>query len=216
MRTRVPHPLYFREALAEYERIGYLDYDACVRRLEKVFGREHIIIRPYDRSRFIEGNLIKDFFHVCSLSWKNEYVTSHEANSSNTLAVSYALAVTNKSYFASGKRPPIFRFKSSKLYSQRYPEREKTHALDLQERQTLMKKYADGNHWISQEYLDGQPLFGAALEKCRVLRPHPVRDRWTVHKIHRFEQQLLRAEGKANGITFLHRVKTALQLRLHR
>ncbi len=191
MRNHFPHPLYFHESLADYERLGHLDYDARIRRLEDAFGGEHLIVRPYERSQLIEGDVSRDFISSCGLSWREDYVSRKESNRSNTLKASYGLAVINKEYYASGKGPaPMAFFSASSIYSSYRPEKRKTHALDIQERRALVDKYAAGNNRISQDYLDGQPLFNDVFDGWDVLRPDPVRDRKTARWIRRIVHRL--------------------------
>ena len=186
MRNSVPHPLSFDEALAEYERIGYTDYAACVRRLSDVFGAEHIIVRPYDRSRFQGGEIASDFFHACGLDYSGLTPRSVQANPSNTLEATYALSLINKDLVArSRKKGRMVYYAASRMYCEQHPEPERTHAMTRQQRQELLNRYADGNQWISREFLSGETLFDGEIDHPLVVLPDAARDQQIAGEIRR-------------------------------
>ena len=53
------------------------DYAQKIRPWDRVFGKTNILIRPYERNQFYQGNLLNDFMHhVLNLEMSDEYIVS--------------------------------------------------------------------------------------------------------------------------------------------
>lgn len=65
----------FRVFLEEYqeERQHYLCPDQLLKPFERIFGRESIIVRRYDKTGFHGKTIFRDFFHGIGLPWSTDF-----------------------------------------------------------------------------------------------------------------------------------------------
>lgn len=66
----------FRVFLDEYlqEQAHYLSPDRLLKPFDRIFGRESIIVRIYDKSAFVGDSIFKDFMHGIGLPWSPDFI----------------------------------------------------------------------------------------------------------------------------------------------
>jgi hypothetical protein len=74
----------------------YYDYYKIYKNWADVFGPENIIVKIFDRSRFLQNDLILDFMDAVGCSWKEEYTRPPVINKSLTSDAQYLLSKLNK------------------------------------------------------------------------------------------------------------------------
>lgn len=55
------------ESLAGYAAPRAVDYDRFLSAWEAAYGREHLVVRAYDRTRLLHGDIVHDFMHCAGL-----------------------------------------------------------------------------------------------------------------------------------------------------
>jgi len=75
-----------------------LSYQKSLEKWIKVFGRENLVVRPFDPQAFYRGSLLADFFHACDLPAEDiliPEIRSNESMGKNAIAF---LQAYNKAY----------------------------------------------------------------------------------------------------------------------
>ncbi|EGM0382769.1 hypothetical protein IL048_001756, partial [Campylobacter coli] len=62
----------------------------------QVFGKENLIIRLFDKSEFVEQNLLKDFVSCLNINWNEQFIIPNKANESLDVIGSEILLRVNK------------------------------------------------------------------------------------------------------------------------
>lgn len=142
-----------------YIAVDYLKY---IRQLEKVFGKENLIVRRFDRKSFVNNSLVEDFLDAIGLQKDEEFIDDDEITNRNSGISENACAfkrivnhiegieVDEKRKFEYTLGKFSRDFKSSTDYSM----------MSEEEVMEFMKKYEASNQKIADEYFkDGLPLF---------------------------------------------------------
>lgn len=140
---------YYRKHLS-------LDYFDLCNKYGDVFGRENIIVRPYEKQQFHGDNIFTDFLNVLGLELTDDYrIPQKNLNPSlsrDAFEYSYCinrLPLTKEEVFSfseillafSGRLGKDAIFLPHNIFSQK-------------ERIALMKEYLEGNTRVAHEYLD--------------------------------------------------------------
>ena len=151
----------FREMLEEQKKIGGLDYSKQLNELTSVFGKDHIIVRIYDRELMTHGDICIDFMDALGLPWNDGYRLGHESNPSLTLDAANAMHLINSGAvpYDSPDKLRLSLRSAATIYSMMFPEKERTHMLDARELAELMSFCEDSNRMVSEDFLEGVPLF---------------------------------------------------------
>ena len=71
-----PSAVYYgntTEALPELSRFGYLDYNTRIRRLTKLFGKDNVNVRLFQRGSLINDDVVDDFCNFVGVKIKSKY-----------------------------------------------------------------------------------------------------------------------------------------------
>ncbi|MCR5665189.1 MAG: hypothetical protein K6G01_00030 [Eubacterium sp.] len=66
---------------------NFTDYDAYLTRLSSVIGKDHVIVRPYERSEFKNGSIISDFLEVLGLTLTDDFAKARLKNNPSIVDV---------------------------------------------------------------------------------------------------------------------------------
>ncbi len=136
-----------------------LDHSYMINKWSSLIGENNIIVRPYEKCQFKNGNLIHDFLSIFDIEESNEFL--YEEKEANT-SLSRDQIVLIKSFYNAGldkfvddviKKPFDFDASSSKYF------------LPPSERDALINEYSVSNSLVAKNFLnrkDGR-LFYAPL-----------------------------------------------------
>lgn len=134
---------------------GWLNYSRNINRWAKVFGKQNIIIRVYEKEQFYQHNIFSDFlFSVFGLELSDEFILP--ACDPNTrlhpIALEYRRLINNLPLSVQQKGSTLQPLKeiSAEFYSE---GREERPLLSPNERFDIIDKYSEENGFIAQEYL---------------------------------------------------------------
>ena len=170
----------FEETLYKYEKIGYLDYYSILQDMEKVFGREHVVVRSAERRSLREGNIIIDFLETLgiptdSLSDASELA---EKNSSISVTAAHAMSFLNRHAVRKLLRSPVWAgYELTNIESRlNHNYKIRNQVQTKEEREELLGRCAEGNRLISERYMHGREIFDNKLDEGIVVRPNLLRD----------------------------------------
>ncbi|WP_196776451.1 hypothetical protein, partial [Campylobacter coli] len=67
--------------IAKNENFAILgNYKVLLQKWMKVFGKENIIVRLFDKNEFYQGDLLKDFIHSIGLEWGDKFIIPPKQN----------------------------------------------------------------------------------------------------------------------------------------
>lgn len=136
-----------------------LDYYKTLEKIAGIVGKENIIVRRYDRSRFSEGLIQKDFIQTIGLKFSEEYQIREEAsNVSLTKNCSEIKRILNGLPDLDPKSNDLFRM-WLREFSLQSRENRNSSMMSEQEFQEFMAEYKEGNRRIAREYLGEERLF---------------------------------------------------------
>lgn len=174
MRNEMPFPLDFEDALNVYDQIGYFDYETCIKEMEKVFGKQSIIIRNYDPSSMIRKNIISDFCAAIGIEL-NIPIPSDKKNISMSSEVAKAMCLINQGKTKSDNNLRATYYAISNELSQKFHS--KRHLMNHEQRKKLLKKYESGNQYINQSYLSKNAQFTNKMPQSKSLSHNYLRDK---------------------------------------
>jgi len=135
--------------IGDYARM--FDHDAVIRPWADMFGRENIIIRPYEK-RQMNGDIIQDFCSVIGLAMDTTFVLSQERYN-QSLSVDHIefLRLCNRHFKNDyGMQEYLYReFTNSRLNLQE----NRWHLLAPSIRREILERYEPSNRRIALEYL---------------------------------------------------------------
>ena len=136
-----------------------LDYYKTLEKIAGIVGKENIIVRRYDRSRFSEGLIQKDFIQTIGLKFSEEYQIREEvSNVSLTKNCSEIKRILNGLPDLDQKSNDLFRM-WLREFSLQSRENRNSSMMSEQEFQEFMAEYKEGNRRIAREYLGEERLF---------------------------------------------------------
>ncbi|EQA7219580.1 coiled-coil domain-containing protein [Campylobacter coli] len=119
----------------------------------QVFGKENLIIRLFDKSEFVEQNLLKDFVSCLNINWNEQFIIPNKANESLDVIGSEILLRVNK------KLPLVLSGKINFLrgnllfYVEKYfsnPKLKITPPKDMY--QFYIDYFEESNEWVRKEF----------------------------------------------------------------
>lgn len=173
-----PWQLSIEQTIQEYKRIGFFDYYATLQRLESTFGKEHVLIRNYQRSNLTKHDIIYDFFATCKIAWDNAYRYNEDriANPSLNAYATYAMDYINRNIPITEKQKWTL-YKVSNRYTRQQPEEKNTTILSHELRQEILDFCQECNQKISKEYSNGEPFFDNTIKETVYIAPDTNRDK---------------------------------------
>ena len=162
---------------SEYLNEGYndyfpLDYAAELDRFASYLGKEHVIVRTYEKERFVGGNIFADFLDAIGLKLTEEYeLPKRHANTRWPEHVMEVKRMANAAISYHRRRVPNFyRTAIEEAYgigtADTLPT-QKYGFFSAEERRRFMSCYEDGNAYVAREYLgreDGVLFYDAVGE----------------------------------------------------
>ena len=138
-----------------------LNYATELDRFASYIGKEHLIVRTYEKGHFIGGNIFSDFLNAVGLSLTDEYVLPNK--NPNTRWPEHVVEAKRHANAAISyhkrKVPNFYRDAIETAYgigeSDKLPE-QKLGMFSLDERRDFMQKYEEGNAYVARNYL-GRP-----------------------------------------------------------
>ena len=166
-----PTTLGFKAWLSSSEPQGIFDYKKLVLRLEEVFGREHVIVRTYERGSFEGGDIFHDFLAALDIPWSGEYssegcwglrsATLDAANGCRGLMKVFGKKLVAKACFI-------------QVYSEEFPDDSRLYPLDQSQRREFLDRYTAGNNWVAARYLGRKSLFDSRIADDDVWSCAPI------------------------------------------
>ena len=144
----------------------YLNYARGVRRLENTFGKEHVIVRRYQRDTLAKGDIRYDFADAIGFTITDEYIlpetpddprkTKGNVSLSNNLTEIIRCANMAPSYHDASFHDRFFKDyrNAARTASIVSPESAgKASVLSPDQREQLLKRFGKGNAYIARNYL---------------------------------------------------------------
>lgn len=166
-RIKIPYDdtrtMKFSQMLAEADQWVRLNYYEEFEKISACFGRDHVHVRVYDRSRFPDGDVVKDFLTVIGVPMDPNFKSVKEPNSS---LYGNALEIKRIINSVPGIDPEqermLERFARACCAS---GNEEKRSMFSQEECEAFLAKYEDSNRRVARDYLgeENSPLF-APLE----------------------------------------------------
>ena len=151
-------------------RKGAVNYRKICEHWASFFGKENIIVKPYECQQFVNHDLFADFLSIFGIDKISEFtIPQSNHNPSLSAEAIYFKRLLNQLEIdkrtKSKTQKPLTEF--SVMKSKEKKSREYT-LLSPSEKKALLERYAESNAWVALEYLNrpNQPLFYAPLPKA--------------------------------------------------
>lgn len=152
-----------------------LFYSKIIKPWEEVFGKENIIVKPYERSRFVQGDICIDFQNTILNRNTDNYVYINEDinQSLSTQDLSFQIYI-NSLPISYNKKSRIAHFLTNSTNRSSVSESNgknihKVHLISLEERKKIIKIYEEDNLLVANRYLpDEYNLFIEPPEKPKI------------------------------------------------
>ena len=154
------------------------DYFKFMQPCADVFGKENIIVRPYEKGQFYGGSIFSDFFHfVFSLELTDEFLLPERDHNSrlHRVALEYKRLINFLPLALDQKRNTVepLRLYSQQLYSQK---REDYDILSPVQCLEIIHQHDKSNENIAREYLgreDGRLFYDPLPDPSKPWKPYP-------------------------------------------
>lgn len=139
---------------------GLWDYQAELERWANVFGRQNMLVRPYEKSQFIGGSLLSDFAKQIDLTLDGFVISNARVNTGlNRDALEFQRLInalpldhTEHRRFHRELIELTARTVGSGLFDD-------SPVFNFAMRQSILERYAEGNAQVAEHYLGGSRLF---------------------------------------------------------
>ncbi len=133
-----------------------IDYYGILKRIEKYVGKENIIVRQFDRKKFVGGTIYADFLNAVGLAYSDDYTIEQDTENisltKNNLEIKRIVNGLPGLNETSNKILRNCLYKCSELPS----DDKKYNMFSEQEMRELLARCEEGNNKIVEEYLDGE------------------------------------------------------------
>ncbi|WDE99122.1 hypothetical protein PQO03_14900 [Lentisphaera profundi] len=157
----------FKSTIDEHGGDICLDYSILLEFWSEMVGKENVIVRPYEKGQFVNGNIFDDFLNIFGLKNSEGFkVLKSFTNPSLDLGALEFKRVLN--YLGLTKS---ISFKTAKVLEKRALNLGKNKAfsdhgiLTTKEKLNYIKKYEESNNSIAKEFLKTEILFKVELPK---------------------------------------------------
>lgn len=131
-----------------------LNYYDKLERMAALIGKENIIVRRFDREKFIGGNIYSDFLDAVGISITNEYVITKEVRNTSLYGNTHEIKrVLNSIPQIKDRAAQTFLVNILQEFSSLSKEKYPSEMFSKEEANALLEDYASGNKKIAEEYL---------------------------------------------------------------
>jgi len=153
--------LTFKEFLEQYDE-NCFNWDLLIQSYEKVFGKENIIIKRYDKKYLVNSTgLLKDFLDILGIHNINKIEGNTDINLGITKEALEVQRTMNK-YFNENEKLDL-RMMLEKTNSKK-PFENFSLFSSLDDREIFLKNYVESNNKVSEKYFDRDSLFSPISE----------------------------------------------------
>ncbi len=150
------------------------DYRTQLAAWSQAFGRDAIVVRPYEAQAFTGGSIIEDFFSLIGVSSEGLTVTPERVNSGinrdvlefQRIVNALPMTIQEKRRFHRSLIELTAKTAGSGLFDERP-------VLDATARRAIMDAYAESNRAVAQTYLNRDQLFSATSNQDEALSGTP-------------------------------------------
>jgi hypothetical protein len=129
--------------------------------LEEVFGKENIIIRPFERSQMIDGDLVADTLKILKLYSHIDDFKIKIKNEGLHRDLCETLLILNKEKGKLISNKQLIRL--SGILKNEYKFKDVKYILSLDERKKLIANYESFYRYLGENYSNGTPFFAEPL-----------------------------------------------------
>lgn len=136
-----------------------LDYNELLMRWEKVFGRDNIIVRIYDKGKFVGGNIFEDFMSIFDIDSKLLDLVSGDVNSSITRDKALLLRKLSNNGFDEVLEPQFID------YLKKIPPSvgDSKYTLPPEVRRDFLQEFHFSNLEVSRRYFNNEEIFDSDI-----------------------------------------------------
>ncbi|MDJ0576559.1 MAG: hypothetical protein QNJ65_15500 [Xenococcaceae cyanobacterium MO_234.B1] len=140
----------------------YYNYYDLMERWASVFGKQNINIRIFDKSKFVNGDLLQDFIGATGLIESDNFDIPEKQNEKLSASVQHALILMNEFFPESINNIPVKFNNQLRNYviselQQKYKGREKLPT--RKEALEFYGKFSDSNQRFADKYLSSENIF---------------------------------------------------------
>jgi hypothetical protein len=170
--------------------IPELDYYVLVQSWANVFGKENIVVRPFEKQQFLEGDIIKDFLHSIGTGWQEEFIVPEEESKNPSPDIMLVEAVRQLNRIPLQNRPFYKTFLEKAfdelVFHGSYAGKQGQSYLSPSERIDILDRYAQGNEKVAREFLgryDGRLFYAPEPEPDESWNPVAINNTDLVARI---------------------------------
>jgi len=130
----------------------YYDYELMLRGWEEVFGKENILVRPYEQSQLTGGDVLEDFYHLISVD--DSFSRCKKPAKENKRLSAQALCVISRLNSLGTERPEIITEKVARLDDFRHSALVPNSILE-----EFFGRFEISNRELAERYLNQEELF---------------------------------------------------------
>jgi hypothetical protein len=154
------------ERMIDYFDADLFDYANLIRFLEK--GFDHVVVRVFERSAFVDGDLFHDFCAAMNVPWNSDFrVPGRKVNRAPDARLSKILVKCNERLAKDGGKARRVKEIFEEL-GRLYFDKPEDAFFSNHERRAFLDRFAEGNAWIAEKYglgKDGRLFDTSDLEK---------------------------------------------------
>ena len=134
------------------------EYDKALDRIAARIGKDNLIVRVYDRRRFVGGTIFSDFLNALGLEWSDDFqllpYTSNVRLPNNAVEIK---RIANPLFYKKDENYDFYCDAISDAFGMELMKdrpRADTTMFSPQQREEFMARYNEGNAYVAREYLD--------------------------------------------------------------
>lgn len=144
--------LSIKEFVERYHEFGLLDYNAVLSDWAAVFGESNIIVRPFESSRFLNGDIVQDFCNILEIVDMDGAVYPDDLQMSLTNYACEFSSIYNRAHKAQSAKQQMIKilseFSGDRSDRRRYlPSQISTEILD---------RYSPSNRLVAERFLKNE------------------------------------------------------------
>lgn len=140
----------------------YYNYYDLLERWATVFGKENIVVRMFDKDKFVNNDLVQDFMYTSGISSAKEFIIPYSRNKSMSVQTQKMLVLFNATFphFVDGE--PSWRNDEMRTHIlDGFGEKQEGSGAEVTKEEALAfyERFSESNQCVANAYLSANTLF---------------------------------------------------------
>jgi len=133
---------------------GITNFQGNLKFLESLFGKNNIIVRPFEKEQFVDQSLFADFMYCVGLRMSDEFEIKNKKKNPGLSPVMAEILRYLSIYYKNREPITPFLSKKNKSNNKLFNQNRQHKFLSPKQRLAIIQRCAADNEWVAREFLE--------------------------------------------------------------